>query len=210
MTLELLGIGVGDAATPTVPPLHAVLTDDAPTVVAVGTERGPMIASLVAAGRMTADRGSVLLDGSTDPDAIRRAVALVDTPFVAEPVPTVPTRSVVREELRFAGLRGRRADAERVLDDLDLTAWSRTPIGELPPTDRIRLLLTLAAARPGVRHLVLTSPERHGGLRSEWLTVAREFSAAGTSVLVIGGNATTETSRIPSTMTAIRAAGSTV
>lgn len=189
MRLELDGVAVGEAATPALPPLDVVLTGGAPAVVAVGTERGPVLASLIAAGRMRPDRGSVRLDGSADEEALRRAVALVDTPVVAEPPATVRVAAVVAEELHFAGLRNGRRAVTGLLDDLGIAHWHRAPIGDLPPADRLRLLLTLAAARPGVRALVLTSPERHGGASAEWLALARSFTLAGTPVLVIGGHA---------------------
>ncbi|HEY0374403.1 MAG TPA: hypothetical protein VGC94_06385 [Amnibacterium sp.] len=189
MRLELDGVAVGDEATPSLPPLSAVLTDGAPTVVAVGTERGPVLASLLAGGRMRPDRGTVRLDGASDVAALRRAVALVDTPVVAEPPAPLRVATVVAEELRFAGRANGRTAVADLLDGLGIGAWRRAPVADLPPTDRIRLLLTLAAARPGVRALVLTSPERHGGPSAEWLGLARSFTDAGTPVLVLGGHA---------------------
>jgi ABC-2 type transport system ATP-binding protein len=189
MRLELDGIAVGDPATPALPRLDAVLTDGAPTLAAVGTERGPVLASLIAGGRMRPDRGTVRFDGSADDSALRRAVALVDTPVVAEPPAAVRVATVVAEELRFAGRPNGRAAVAGVLDELGIAAWRTAPVADLPPTARIRLLLTLAAARPGVRALVLTSPERHGGPSAEWLGLARSFTDAGTPVLVIGGHA---------------------
>lgn len=203
MRLELDGVAVGDAATPALPVLDAVLTDGAPTVVAVGTERGPVLASLIAAGRMRPDRGTVRLDGVADPAALRRAVALVDTPVVAEPPATIGVAAVVAEELRFAGLPNGRSAVARVLDDLGIVPWRRAPIGDLPPTDRIRLLLTLAGARPGVRALVLTSPERHGGPSGEWLSLARSFTDGGTPVLVLGGRALDPVLRSPGVAAAL-------
>ncbi|MDH2443714.1 hypothetical protein QDR37_07135 [Amnibacterium sp. CER49] len=189
MRLELDGIGVGDEATPVLAPLTAVLTDDAPAVVAVDGERGPVVASLLAAGRMRADRGRVVLDGEDDPAAVRLAVALVDTPVVAEPPAVLPVGDVVREELRFAGLRASRSDAVAVLADLGLERWYRAPIADLPGADRVRLLLALAAARPGVRALVLTAPERHGVAAADWLALAAATTEQGVPVLVIGGAA---------------------
>jgi ABC-2 type transport system ATP-binding protein len=187
--LELRGIGVGEPATPALPELSATLTDEGPTVLPIGTERGPLLASLIAAGRLRPDRGEVLLDGRPDTAAIRRAVALVDTPVVAEASPTMPVGVVVREELRFAGRRGRRGDVEGLLDELGLGRWRHAPLSDLPPAGRIALLMTLAAARPGVRMLVLTSPERHGGASGDWLTLARKYGHRGIPVLVIGGHA---------------------
>jgi hypothetical protein len=187
--LELDGVTIGDEPTPALPALDAVLTDGAPTLVAVGTERGPMLASLIAGGRMLPDRGTVRLDGEEDPERIRRAVALVDTPMASEPTPAVPVGSVVREELVLAGRPASRQAVADLLDDLGIGAWRRAPMTDLPPTGRIRLLLTLAAARPGVAALVLTSPERHGGPSDEWLGIVRSLTEAGTPVLVVGGRA---------------------
>ncbi|WP_375401070.1 hypothetical protein [uncultured Amnibacterium sp.] len=189
MRLELVSVALGPAATPTLPPVSGVLTDEGPAVVAVGGERGPLFASLIAGGRLAPERGSVLLDGSDDAAVLRRAVALVDTPMVAEPAAALPVATVVREELVFAERHGGRADAERVLAELGLRRWLHRPIADLPAADRLRLLLTLAARRPGVRALVLTSPERHGGPTADWLALAAEFTAAGTPVLVIAGHA---------------------
>jgi len=185
--LELDGVSVGDAAAP-MPALDALLTDGAPTLAAVGTEQGPVLASLIAAGRMRPDRGVVRLDGAADEAALRRAVALVDTPVVAEPPAAMRVAAVVAEELHFAGRPSGRAAVTGLLDDLGITPWRRAPIADLPPTDRVRLLLTLAAARPGVRALVLTSPERHGGPSADWLGLARSFTRAGIPVLVLGGH----------------------
>jgi hypothetical protein len=151
-----------------------------------------MLASLIAAGRLVPDRGAVLLDGHADARALRRAVALVDTPVVAEPTAAVPVGSIVREELRFAGRPSRRHDVEETLDGFDLQPWRLRPIGDLLPDDRLRLLLGLAALRPGVRALVLTAPERHGGRAEAWTALAHEYADRGMPVLVLGGAAAVE------------------
>ncbi|MFD1720604.1 hypothetical protein [Amnibacterium endophyticum] len=187
--LELLGVALGDEATPTLPPISVALGADRPAFAAAEGERGPLLASLIAGGRLVPDRGQVLLDGIEDPRALRDAVALVDTPVVAEPAPTLPVGAVVREELLFAGRRARRADVEAQLTRLGLERWRRAPITDLPPADRLRLLLELAALREGVRLIVLTSPERHGGHATAWRRLADELTARGLPVLVIGGAA---------------------
>jgi hypothetical protein len=197
--LEIIGAGVGDERTPALPAFSARLDADRPAIAAAEGDRGPMLASLIAGGRLVADRGEVLLDGSGDPVALRRAVALVDTPVVAEPAPSLPVRSIVREELRFAERPSRRRDAEALLTALDLDRWSRAPILDLPPTDRIRLLLELAALREGVRALVLTSPERHGGHAVGWRRIAEDLTSRGLPVLVIGGAAVRES--LPASVT---------
>ncbi|MBW4041286.1 MAG: hypothetical protein HIU86_04045 [Acidobacteria bacterium] len=190
--LEIIGAGIGAERIPSLAPFSAALSGDRPSFVAAEGERGPMLASLIAAGRLVPDRGEVLLDGRTDPEALRRAVVLVDTPVVAEPAPSLAVRTVVQEELRFAARPSRRRDAEALLTSLGLERWSCAPMLDLPPTDRVRLLLELAAFRDGVRALVLTSPERHGGHASGWRRVAEEFTARGLPVLVIGGAAVPE------------------
>lgn len=199
-TLELLDVRIGDERTPALAPFSTILRAERPTFGAAEGERGPVLASLIAAGRLVPDHGQVLLDGRTDPEALRSAVALVDTPVVAEPAPSLPVRLVVQEELRFAGRPSRRRDAEALVTGLGLEAWLRAPMLDLPPTDRVRLLLELAALRDGVRALVLTSPERHGGHASGWRRLADEFTARGLPVLVIGGAAVTE-SAAPTTLT---------
>lgn len=197
--LEIVAAGIGDEAVPALAPFSAALGVERPAFVAAEGDRGPMLASLVAAGRLRADRGEVLLDGDPDQAAIRRAVALVDTPVVAEPAPSLPVRSVVQEELRFAARPSRRRDAEALLTRLGLERWSRAPMLDLPPTDRVRLLLELAALREGVRVLVLTSPERHGGPAAGWRRLAAELTARGLPVLVIGGAAVPESVPAPPT-----------
>jgi hypothetical protein len=187
--LELRGIGMGPESAPALATLDVVLTQDGPVGVAAEGDRAPMLASLIAGGRLVPDRGEVLLDGRSDPARVRAAVALVDTPMAADPPDDLPVATVVREELLFARRGARRHDVDAVLDAFGLGAWRRSPIADLPPAARIALLTGLAARRPGVRALVLTSPERHGGDPAEWVRVVTDLTAAGTPVLVIGGAA---------------------
>jgi ABC-2 type transport system ATP-binding protein len=110
----------------------------------------------------------------------------------------------VREELLFAHRRTRRRDVDGVLESLGLLDWRRSPLADLPPAARITLLAGLAAQRPGVRALVLTSPERHGGDAAEWVRIVADLTAGGTPVLVIGGAAVAQA--LPSTTAALPAA----
>lgn len=203
MRLELQGVGMGPEAAPSLAPLDIVLTDDGPVGVAAEGDRAPMLASLIAGGRLVPDRGQVLLDGRADPAGIRAAVALVDTPMAADPPDDLPVATVVREELLFARRGTRRRDIDGVLAALDLTRWRRSPLADLPPAARIGLLAGLAAQRPGVRALVLTSPERHGGDAAGWVRIAGDLTAAGTPVLVIGGAAVAQA--LPATTAALPA-----
>jgi len=180
--LELEGVGMGPHGAPSLAPLDVVLTDEGPVGVAAEGDRAPMLASLIAGGRLVPDRGRVLLDGSADAAALRAAVALVDTPMAADPPDDLPVATVVREELLFARRGTRRRDVDAVLEALDLGHWRRSPLADLPPAARITLLGSLAAKRPGVRALVLTSPERHGGDAAEWVGIAADLMIGGAAV----------------------------
>ena len=58
-------------------------------------------------------------------------------------------------------------------------------VDQLPPTVRTRVLAELAAARTGVRAVVLTLPDRHGGPPHEWWQVARELSQGPPELTVL-------------------------
>lgn len=159
------------------------------TLAVAETEQRPTVLGLIASGRMRPDRGTVTVDGVSDRRRLRRTVALVDAPDVSEPAPNVSVAGVVGEELMFAGRAADPLSARRWLDEHDLRSLSRTPIADVAPAQRLRMLLELAALRPGVEALVLISPDRHGGDPSEWWPLAEEFAARGFAVLVIAGQA---------------------
>jgi len=162
------------------------------TLAVAETEQRPTVLGLIASGRMRPDSGSVALDDATDRHArtaLRRRVALVDAPDVSDPAPNIAVAGVVAEELMFAGLASDPLSARRWLDQHELRASSRLPIADLAPAHRLRILLELAAARPGVEGLVLVSPDRHGGDPAQWWALAEEFASRGFAVLVIAGEA---------------------
>ncbi|WP_375386507.1 hypothetical protein [uncultured Microbacterium sp.] len=158
-------------------------------LVCAETEQRPTVLGLIAAGRMRPDSGSVRIDGRADAGALRRAVALVDALDVSEPEPNVSVAGVVAEELMFAGLASHPIAARRWLDGHGLGSIASTPIGNVAPAERIRILCELAAQRPGVAGLVLTSPDRHGGEPTVWWEICEEFAGRGLAVLVIAGRA---------------------
>lgn len=159
------------------------------TLAVTETEQRPTVLGLIASGRMRPDRGTVTVDGASDRRRLRRAVALVDAPDVSEPAPNVSVAGVVGEELMFAGRPSDPLAARRWLDEHDLRSLSRTPIADVAPAQRLRILLELAALRPGVEALVLISPDRHGGDPRDWWALAEEFAARGFAILVIAGQA---------------------
>ena len=193
MTLELDLVGIGEEPGAALPVVSAVAAPGRPGVIAVETEQAPVLASLVAGGRMQPDTGRVLLDGHDDPAGVRKAFALVDTPGVAEPFPVMTLKQIVREELAYAGQRPSRQHVDTVLDELGLRAWADTPVQRVPTDVRVRLLVELALLRDGVTGLVVTTPERHGGAVEDWFQVVRDVARRGTTVLLVTSKAAAAT-----------------
>jgi ABC-2 type transport system ATP-binding protein len=193
MILELDALAIGSGPGAPLPPVSAVAEPGRPGVIAVETEQTPMIASLVAGARMAPDTGHLRIDGAEDPDRVRRVVALVDTPSVAEPFPVMTVRRVVREELAFAGHRADREAVATVLDEVGLSDHADTPIERVATAPRVRLLVELALLREGVEGIVVTSPERHGGAVADWFPILQEVADRGITVLVVASAAAAET-----------------
>jgi ABC-2 type transport system ATP-binding protein len=188
ISAEDVAVGSGPAAE--LPPTTVEFAPESPALVALDTDRRPTVLSLVVSGRMAPTSGRVLLDGRADPAALRGAVALVDTPIVAEPAADLPVDVILREELAFA--RHPRSDAAALLTALGAADYAKAPIRLLPGALRTRLLAETAAARPGVRALVLTSPERHGGAPAELAALIADLADRGFAVLTVTTPATRE------------------
>lgn len=171
------------------PPTSLTFRSGRATLAIAETEQRPTVLGLIASGRMRPDGGTVTLDGARATRSLRRRTALIDAPDVSDAPPNISTVGVVGEELMFAGRPADPISARRWLDEHDLRAFSRVPIGDVPATDRIRMLLELAVLRPGVDGLVLVSPDRHGGDPRAWWALAQEFAGRGYAVLVIAGQA---------------------
>jgi hypothetical protein len=154
------------------------------------TEQRPTVLGLIASGRMRPESGQVSIDGTTDPKALRRRVALVDAPDVSDPHPDIALAGVVGEELMFAGLGATPLHARRWLSQLGFAELASVPIGNIDPAARVRILCELAVLRKGVEGVVLVSPDRHGGSPDGWWRIAGEFADRGYAMLVIiGGSA---------------------
>lgn len=193
MILELTDLALGSGPGAVLPPISAVAAPGRPGIVAVETEQTPVVASLVAGGRMEPGSGTLTIDGVADTARIRRTVALVDTPGVAEPFPVMTVARIVREELAFAGLRTGREAVQTLVDTLGLAAFRDTPIERVPTSARVRLLVELALLRDGVDGLVVTSPERHGGHVADWFAVLQDVAARGVTVLLSTSKAAAQT-----------------
>lgn len=171
------------------PPTSLSFRSGRATLAVTETAQRPTVLGLIASGRMRPDAGTVTVDGKINARALRRGVALVDAPDVSEPAPNIAVAGVVAEELMFAGLASDPLSARRWLDARGLRSYARLPIADLSPVHRLRILLELAAARPGVEALVLVSPDRHGGDPQQWWELAQRVAATGLAVLVIAGEA---------------------
>ncbi|MGD8169591.1 hypothetical protein ACEXOS_020450 [Herbiconiux sp. P16] len=162
------------------------------TVVVAETGDQPTVLSLAASGRMVPDSGSVSLDGVADAASVREAIALVDAPEVSDPAADLLLRSVVTEELMYAGRSTSRATVAAVIDQAGGAAYAGVRMGDVPAAVRVRVLAELAAFRRGVRGIVITSPDRHGGDPREWLAVATDLADRDFAVLVVCGVASAE------------------
>lgn len=192
-TIEIQDVGIGDEPGAALPRVSAVAGPHRPGILAVETEQAPVLASLVAGGRMRPGHGRVLVDGHDDTGGLRQAVALVDTPGVAAPFPVMTLRRIVREELAFAEQRPSRQQVATVLDELGMSTYADTAVQRVPTAVRIRLLVELALLRDGVTALVVTSPERHGGAVEDWFAVVRDVAMRGVTVVLVTSKAAAAT-----------------
>jgi hypothetical protein len=185
MRIVLENVSKGDA----LPEMSLVFETGTATVVGVETAGRPTVLGLVASGRMRPDSGSVRVDGSVSYGTIRTAIALVDAPTVSEPSAEITLAGVTAEELMFAGQPASPWAVMRTLRALGFDDYAKRAMGDLPPAVRIRALAELALLRPGVRGIVLTSPDRHGGAPADWAELARELAERNLAVLVVVGHA---------------------
>jgi ABC-type hemin transport system ATPase subunit len=149
---------------------------------------------LALAGRLKPSTGTVTVDG---PGALPELVAVVDAPGVSEPDEALSLRVVVGEELALAHRPAGKEDVTRWLTEHDAAPFAGSRFENLAPALRTRLLTELAAARKGVRVLVLDTPDRHTSDVESWAGPAREQAERGLAVVVL--TATTPASALPFT-----------
>lgn len=151
--------------------------------------QGHTALALVLTGRMVPSTGQVRLvddDGSYSYDAseLRRVTAVVDLPAVSDPDDEVPVGTATAEGLSLARRGAGPRAAGRWLARQHLGELEPERIDALAGPTRTALLTALAAERVGVRFLVLTLPDRHGGEPFHWWDTAQQYAAAGYGVLV--------------------------
>ncbi|NKQ52643.1 ABC transporter ATP-binding protein [Amycolatopsis sp. K13G38] len=150
---------------------------------------------LALTGRLRPSTGVVTVDGTTDLATLRGVTAVVDAPGVSEPDGALPLRVVAGEELALGGNPAGKDAVTRWLAEHEAAAFAGTRFENLEPATRTRLLTTLAAARRGVRMLVLDTPDRHTSDVASWAKLAREHADAGLAVVVLA--ATTPLEALP-------------
>ena len=145
---------------------------------------GHVAASLGLSGRLKPDTGQVRLDGTADAALLRRRVAVVDAPGITEPDDALPVQTVVGEELAMAGRKAGRKAVRVWLDEHEAAEHIGKRFEHLPVAARTRLLAELTVARPEVKVVILTLPDRHGGDPQEWYGVGRDLAARGYGVII--------------------------
>lgn len=197
LTLRADGIRVDDGVRPLLP-TTSLTVGTGHVGAAVGDPGHAHTALCLAlAGRLPLSAGGVITSSTSStsstasdqrPRDLQRLVGLVDVPGVSEPDDAVGVQTVIGEELAMARHSASRNAVRTVADDLGIALHGR--FDHLAPPERVRLLLRLAALRPGVRFLALCLPERYGALPGDWLPEARELAAHGFGVLVTVGRGT--------------------
>lgn len=139
--------------------------------------------ALALCGRLVPDQGGVEVDGDGRAKTLQGSVTVVDVPGVSDPDDVVPTTTIVGEELAMAKRKAGRGHVDTWLRDHHLSHVHASRIEDLSPCDRVTLLTSLAALR-GAPFLVLTLPDRHGGLPDLWLPHLSELAESGLGVLV--------------------------
>jgi len=193
MHVELDRIAKGPSAR-VVSSVRASLRTGHATNVACPTEQGPSVLALMASGRMKPDSGDITIDdegrhaeGWLARRRLRGLMAIVDAPSVCAPDDEVRLGGVIAEELGLAGYSSWPPSVARFLESLGLEEYAGEPMRALPPLVRVRALTEAALLRPGVRGVVITTPDRHGGATAEWWAYAKEVAARGLVVLTVSG-----------------------
>jgi len=155
-------------------------------LVVVAGDPGPghALLALALAGRLDHFTGSVALDDEVRRKSLQKAVALVDVPTVSEPDDAIPLRTIVGEELAMARMPAGRRHVAGWLESQGFEEYADARIEDLPAVVRTTALARLAEQRPEVRFLVITLPERNGGLPADWWELAHHATERGYGVVV--------------------------
>lgn len=184
MQLEATGISVRGPHAPMLNATSVQVADHQVVLLAGYPGPGHVAAALGLSGRLKPDTGTVRLDGSSDAAVLRRRVAVVDAPGITEPDDALPVQTVVGEELAIAGQKAGRKAVLEWLNEHDAAEHADKRFEHLPVAARTRLLAELTVARPDVKLVILTMPDRHGGDPHEWYALGRSFASRGYGVII--------------------------
>jgi ABC-type cobalamin/Fe3+-siderophores transport system ATPase subunit len=154
--------------------------------------------ALALAGRIRPTTGEVTFDGRADAAALRKQVALVDTPDVNEPEDGLRLQDAVAEELMHAKQPRSRKAVQEWLTEREAASYARERVENVPPEVRTRLLIDAAAARPGIQALMITDPDRHTSDPNLWWPLAMRQAERGLAVVVFCSPQTTYALPVPS------------
>jgi energy-coupling factor transporter ATP-binding protein EcfA2 len=184
MELEANGISVRGPHAPMLDATSVTVADRQLVLLAGYPGPGHVAASLALSGRLKTDTGQVWLDGKADAALLRRSVAVVDAPGITEPDDALPVQTVVGEELAMSGRKAGRKTVLAWLDEHAAAEHVDKRFEHLPVAARTRLLAELTVARPDVKVVILTMPDRHGGDPQDWYGVGRDLAARGYGVII--------------------------
>ncbi|MEV8377307.1 hypothetical protein AB0P21_31495 [Kribbella sp. NPDC056861] len=172
---------------PHAPMLHATsvnVSDHQLVLLAGYPGPGHVAVALGLSGRLKPNGGEVKLDGSTDERVLRQRVAVVDAPGITEPEDALPVSTVVGEELAIAGRKAGRKAVDAWLREHEWAEFAERRWEHLPVGVRTRMLAELTVARPEVKVVILTMPDRLGGDPHDWYEVGRELASRGYGVII--------------------------
>lgn len=185
MEIAAEGVEVRGPHSPLLAPTSLRARDGCPLLVAGNPNSGRTALALTLAGRLRPTHGTVRLNGTHDPRALRRAVAIVDAADITEPNDAVPVRDVVAEGLSLAGRKSRRRAVRDWLAERGLSSYRQERFENLPARERTQVLTDLACASASTCALVFDCPDRHGDEPANWFALARQHAERGMAVIVL-------------------------
>ncbi|HTI21369.1 MAG TPA: hypothetical protein VL652_10275 [Kutzneria sp.] len=185
MEIHVQSVGIDGAHGPLLQPTSLRVRTGELALVAGEPGTGHTAFALALGGRMKPSVGEVLLDGKPDDAGLRQRVAIVDAPDVSSPEEALTLGTVLGEELAFAHQPANRKAVADWLLAHDAREHAGVRFESVPAEVRTRLLVEVAAQRPGIEALVLVLPDRHGAGPHTWWTTATQAAERGLAVVVL-------------------------